>query len=604
MIEEGTKLSLAIFHDILRSTARLSKIIWTEKKWIVIGLSLVLFVLSVVPFLGSGSRGLLINALVKSIGGNTSPFLIPAILFVVAAGIISPVFFIFQNYLSKQLWFFLEGRVEILILKKKAELDIGVHEDPGYTDLFNKIKESGWWRIQNFADRQFFILQNVLEVVVASIILGIANWWILLLLFASTIPELITEARYGKGIWGIHSWKAQERRRFWDLHWHFEHVSNLTELKLFQNTKYFINLIRDIFISFQDEQKKIEKKKVFYELAALGVSQLASIFAVVWFIFAVLKGRFQIGTFTFLLASIVELRQSLSGLFSNLGRQYHDGLFVKDFFSFLDIKPHLKKPVKGIVLSKEKTPDIIFDNVTFTYSGLKEPTLKNFSLKIPAGEKLALVGANGAGKTTLVKLLCRFYDPTEGRILIDGKDLRTIDLESWYTLLGVLFQDYSNYNFVVKDLIALGRTNKPLRFPLVKGAAEASEADLFIREWEKEYEQMIGKQFTDGVEPSIGQWQKLALARAFYRDPRILILDEPTSSIDAEAEAKIFEKLESLPKDHTVILISHRFSTVRQAEKICVIEHGALKEYGTHEALLKLNGIYARLFKLQAKGYR
>ena len=449
MNEDKQKLSLAIFRDILWSTARVSKIIWTEKKWIVIGLSLVLFVLSVVPFLGSGSRGLLINALVKSIGGNISPFLIPAILFVVAAGIISPVFFIFQNYLSKQLWFFLEERVELLILKKKAELDIGVHEDSGYTDLFNKIKESGWWRIQNFADRQFFILQNVLEVVVASVILGIANWWILLLLFAGTIPELITEARYGKGIWGIHSWRAQERRRFWDLHWHFEHISNLTELKLFQNTKYFINLIRDIFISFQDEQKKIEKKKVFYELAALGVSQLVSIFAVVWFIFAVLKGHFQIGTFTFLLASIGELRQSLSGLFSNLGRQYHDGLFVKDFFSFLDIKPHLKKPAKGISLSKGKTPDIAFDNVTFTYSGSKEPTLKNFSLKIPAGEKLALVGANGAGKTTLVKLLCRFYDPTEGRILIDGHDLRTIDLESWYTLLGVLFQDYSNYNFVV-----------------------------------------------------------------------------------------------------------------------------------------------------------
>ncbi|HLC70313.1 MAG TPA: ABC transporter ATP-binding protein, partial [Patescibacteria group bacterium] len=312
----------------------------------------------------------------------------------------------------------------------------------------------------------------------------------------------------------------------------------------------------------------------------------------------------QVGTLTFFLASITDFRLSLSGLFQNLGQQYQDGLFVNDVFTLLDTKPVIQIPPKAIQLDQKKTPTIIFDNVSFAYPGAEVLSLKNISLTIVPGEKLAFVGANGAGKTTLVKLLCRFYDPTEGRILIDGYDLKNIDLESWYFHLGALFQDYQNYRFLVKEAIAFGRTGEKPSFEKVQLSARTAEADVFIEKWEQQYEQQLGKDFTGGVEPSIGQWQKLALARAFYREPRVLILDEPTSSIDAEAESKIFEKLEKLPKDRTVILISHRFSTVRQANRIAVIEGGELKELGTHQELLKENKTYARLFKMQAKGYQ
>ena len=340
------------------------------------------------------------------------------------------------------------------------------------------------------------------------------------------------------------------------------------------------------------------------ELASLVFSQSALAFAGVWFALEVLKGSIQIGTLTFFLASIGNLRQALSGLFMNLGRQYQDNLFVSDAFRLLDLKPTIMQPAPGIALDPAATPEIVFEDVSFKYPHAKRYALKNFSLAIPAGEKLAVVGANGAGKTTLVKLLCRFYDPQEGRILIGGHDLRTINLEHWYRMLGILFQDYNNYHFLVKEAIGMGRTSAPPALSKVRAAAEAGEADVFIREWEHAYEQMLGKEFTGGVEPSIGEWQKLALARTFYRDPRVLILDEPTSSIDAESEAKIFDKLERLPKDRTVILISHRFSTVRQANRICVIEGGHAAEIGTHEELLARGGTYARLFRLQAKGYR
>lgn len=604
-MEEQEKISLNVFQEMLRNSWRATKIVWKEKKGSVIGLILVILVISAAPFLQSGSRGLLINELIRIVGGKpTDVYLIFLLAVLVLARLIPSLINIVEAYLTKFFWFFLEEKFEILLIKKKSDIDVAVHEDPKQNDLFNKVSESGIWRIQNFVERQFYLLQNIIEVFIAAVILISFKWWVFLIILAGTIPELIVEARYGRQVWNIHSSRAEIRRRFWDLRRHFDWLPSLVELKLFQNTRHFLSIIKELFQGFHNEEKKNERRRIRYDLLATSLSQIVIAFATIWFVFAVIHGNMLIGTLTFVLASIGDLRQSLSSFFRNLGRQFQDSLFVTDVFALLDIKPVVKKPKKGIILSPHKTPEIIFDNVAFTYQGAEKPALKDFSLVIPAGEKIALVGRNGAGKTTLVKLLCRFYDPQKGRIIIDGHDLRDINLESWYYQLGAIFQDYAQYHFIVKEAVAVGRTGQGTSLQKVKRAAKASEADIFIEEWEKGYEQMLGKEFSGGIEPSIGQWQKLALARTFYRNPQILILDEPTSSIDAEAEAKIFEKLESLPKDRTVILISHRFSTVRQANRIAVIEDGAIKELGSHEELLGLDGIYSRLFNLQAKGYR
>ncbi len=218
--------------------------------------------------------------------------------------------------------------------------------------------------------------------------------------------------------------------------------------------------------------------------------------------------------------------------------------------------------------------------------------------------KMAMVGVNGAGKSTFIKLLLRFYDPTEGRILIGGHDLRDVKLESWYEHIGALFQDYPNYRFKVNEAIASSTPDIPYASKVIDSAQRSGSSDFIEANWEHKYEQQLGREFTDGVEPSGGQWQKLALARAFYRDANVLILDEPTAAVDAEAEAKIFERLEQLPKNKTVFLISHRFSTVRHADEIVIIENGQITEQGSHEALLKKRSTYARLFKIQAKGYK
>ncbi|MBI4094897.1 MAG: ABC transporter ATP-binding protein [Candidatus Liptonbacteria bacterium] len=602
--EKKNRFSLVAIRELIRNSRRVFLIIWKERRGLVLAVLSVTFLISAAPFLVSGSRGFLINELVQSAQGSVSSTLLLSIALFAGALVITPLFRIFEGYMGKLFSFFLDEKFEMLIIKKKGDIDVSVHEDPRHNDLFNRVQENGVWRITNFTDRQFFIVQNAAETVIAAVILLFANWWVFLVIMIAAIPELVTEVRYGRQVWSIHTGRAEIRRRYHDLRWRFDRLPSLVELKLSQNLRHFTSIIRDLFKSFQDEEKKAERKRLAWESATFLFLQGAIIFASVWFIFEVMRGKLQIGTFTFFLASVLDFRQSLSALFRNLGRQHQDNLFVTDVFKLLDLSPALEKPTSGISLDPHRTPEIVFERVHFRYPGTKEYVLKNFSLRIAPGEKLALVGSNGAGKTTLVKLLCRFYDPDKGRILINGNDIKTVDLESWYRELGVLFQDYDNYHFLVRESIAIGRSGAMSSLEKVKGAAKASEADTFIEEWEKAYEQMLGKQFTGGIEPSIGQWQKLALARTFYRDPQVLILDEPTSSIDAEAEAKIFDRLEQLPKDRTVILISHRFSTVRHANRICVIKDGRLAELGTHAALLKRGGTYARLFKLQARGYR
>lgn len=599
---ESTKDGL---RDIPALSKKLAGILWRNERGVFLGLLFLGAALAAIPFINAGARGYLINQLGVAATDHTIPSsLALATGLLILAGFISPTFYELRFFFIKKLWFSFETLFQIDIAKKKGSLDVATHENPKHNDLFNRVRENGLYRIHNFTDRQFFIVQSILEILFSVTIIVVISPVLLVILVLASMPELVTEVRYGKEVWGIWGAKSEVRRRFWSINQHLDRLSSIIELKLFQNVGHFIELIRSLLVDFQKEQIRAEKRKLIAQIIGIICSQLAIGGAIVWLVLQTTQGAYQIGTFLFFISSIAQLRQSLSSLFGSLGRQYQDGLFVRDVFRLLDLPPTITSSTHPIRLSPEKTPTITFENVSFSYPGSDRVILANISLEIPPGEKLAIVGANGAGKTTFVKLLCRFYDPTGGRILIDGHDIKTIDLESYYALLGALFQEYGMYDFVVKDLIALGRTSTPKHMDRVERAAAESESASFIKEWDKGYDQLLGKQFTDGVEPSIGQWQKLALARTFYRDARILILDEPTSSIDAEAEAKIFEKLEHLPSDRTALLISHRFSTVRQASRICVLEDGTISELGSHKELLANNKTYARLFRMQAKGYQ
>lgn len=294
------------------------------------------------------------------------------------------------------------------------------------------------------------------------------------------------------------------------------------------------------------------------------------------------------------------LSSSLIRLFSLSGRQYEMALFMTDLIKLLKTPSSMTQPKDARVLTPGVTPTIVFEDVSFRYPDAEKPALEHVNFTLTPGDKIALIGVNGAGKTTLVKLLCRLYDPTEGRILVDGTDLREIDIPSYYALFGVLFQEFNRYAMPIREVVAIGDTSVPIDDVRVRQAAKDSEADKFVSAFSRGYDQLLGKDFTDGAELSGGQWQKLAIARVFYRDPRIWVLDEPTAAVDAEAEARIFDRIEKLPSDRSAIIISHRFSTVRNADRILVIKEGTLTEEGTHDDLMRAKKDYARLFTLQA----
>lgn len=587
------------------NSKRVLGMVWGDVGLLIVTLVSSYIFLSVANFGDNWVRGQLINKLIQMSGVGSIDYALAVLVLLSGVLMLLPSLIgSLNHYLFKVYWFYLEEKLEMMILTKKAELDVATHEDKANQDLFNKVNENGVWRVRNFLDRLMYVVQEVSGVIFSASVIIWSQPWIFVLIVIGTLPELIAEAKQGRRVWGIHSARAEIRRRYWDLRNEFHGLSGLIDLKIFQNTGHFLRMIRKMFSGFQGEEIKNEAKAAKIKFLVSVGSQGSLIIALIYFVSQVVGGHMQVGTLTFVLASIAGFRNSLSFLFSSLGSQYQDNLFVSDVLKFLDLTPSVKNIARPIKLVGDGPISIEFVNVSFVYPGTKRYVMKDLNLKIDAGDKVAIVGVNGAGKTTLIKLLCRFYDPTKGTILINGADLKMIDLESWYSRLGVIFQDYSKYKFVVKEGIALGRSNRKINMQKVQLAGVNSGSSIFVKKWEKGYEQMLGKGYSDAVEPSVGQWQKLALARTFYRDPSVFVLDEPTASIDAEAEEKIFNRLDKLATNKTVILISHRFSTVRRADKIVVIKGGKLIEQGKHEDLLEQDGVYAKLFKLQAKGYR
>ncbi len=565
----------------------------------------VIVLLATLPFVQAKINGVFIDQLIRAAGAKvlSQPVFIFAalILFLPFA---RALLRLVSTYLDKRFYLSMDEKLEYVTLEKRREIDLGLNEDSAHKDLFEKVQNECIWRSKNFVNRLIWMSDDIIQLAIATGILIFARWWVPVVLLAASIPQLFVEIKYGDRIWSIWGWRGELQRKYSILKNHIEYTPWFIETKIFDNLEYFLKKIKALFDAFQNETWKNDVVRIRRSIFATAIAQGANIGITALFIAWVISGELSIGTFLFLTSSLISLQSAFNGIFANLGELHTNNLFVTDLMRFLNLKPSITNKPHARRLAKTKTPRIVFDHVWFSYPGSATHALKDISFTLNPGEKLALVGSNGAGKTTLIKLLCRFYDPTRGSIFLDGVDLRDVKLETWHALVGTLFQEYANYRFLAKESIAVGKTDIRMDMDRVRKAAHESEADTFIEPWKYRYQQQLGREFTEGVEPSVGQWQKLALSRVFYRDPRIYILDEPTSSIDPEAEEKIFAKLENLPNDASVILISHRFSTVRHAHAILVIEHGEITESGTHEELLARDKTYARLFKLQAKGYR
>lgn len=560
------------------------------------------------PFLQRGSEALLINNISKNFGTLAfSNGIIWLALLVPAVLLFNSIISIFSEYIDTISWREMRTRYEYEFYKKMGELDIAVHEDPKFRDKVQLLREFGSsFTMANFYGKIVRNISNIVGFIAAAIIMVNTDWHILLVIVIAIIPRFIVELKFGEQMWHVYQDKAESKRVMWHAQEQLDNANNIREAQTYKLKNFFLVTIQKILNTFHIEQNKKDSKAVYWKVFT-QIFSVGALGYVVWILIdPVLAGQMQIGTFVFVLASALALQYSTIGFFLSISGQYQDAEFVNTYMEAMSQKSLINTSKFSKSIKYNKAPEIIFENVSFAYpSDPDKFILKDFNLKIAPGERLAIVGINGAGKSTFIKLLCRFYDVTSGRILINGIDLREIKLDDWYDAVALLSQDYQTYKFKVKDLIHLGKQNSKFDEKVIKESAIQSDADEFIQKWEHSYEQQIGVEFTGGIDPSQGQKQKLALARALFRGAFITILDEPTASVDAKAEKQIFDQLEKvMGSDKTLVLISHRFATVRNADKIAVIDGQNIKEIGTHEELLKIGGLYAEMYNAQAEGYK
>jgi len=425
----------------------------------------------------------------------------------------------------------------------------------------------------------------------------------MLLLVVAVIPVFLSETYFNQQSYSlVMNWTA-ERRELDYLRFIGASDETAKEIKIFGLTGFlkdrFSNLAHQYYLANRNLAARRAAWGYFFN--ALGDAGYYVAYVVI--LLQTVAGVISVGDLTFLAGSFNRLRQLLQGILTRFSYIAQQSLYLKDFFDFFEMKPQITSPQNPRPFPNPIQQGFTFENVGFCYPNSEKWAIRNVSFTLHVGEKLALVGENGAGKTTLVKLLGRLYDPSEGRILLDGHDLREYSLSDLRNAIGVIFQDFVRFQMLAEENIAVGKIDQLNSADVIKGAAQQSLADEVIARLPNQYRQMLGKRFAGGVELSGGEWQKIALSRAYMRNAQLLILDEPTAALDARAEYEVFQRFTHLTEGKTAVLISHRFSTVRMANRILVLKKGQMVEIGSHEELLANNGLYAELFHLQAKGY-
>ena len=566
-------------------------------------MSVLSVVAGILPYIGAFLLGTLVNAILK--GTQVGSYVGIWSVLVLYAFVTSMPTIVgnLQLYVNRRRMLTLQMETDLDFLKQREKIDIASYEDPQFQDLIQRTFRNGANPTFQLGNAQFDIIRALVSFVVGTVLAIHFNFLVYFVVIVTAIPAFLMDVKYAGKSWNIWSKDSPEQRRLADLRTHITFRIPLIETKLLQSGKRLLLLMRKILSDFATVQLSLEKKRLLHAsstdiLALIGFT--AGLFLVVR---SVVSGQFQVGTLVYIMTTLSNVRNSIANLLETISGQYENHLIVRDMITFMNTGPVIIESAKPTVLDLSSVPEITFKNVSFKYSNSEKYSLRNISLTLQSGNKIGLVGNNGAGKTTFVKLLCRIYDPTEGTILINGIDLREISLEEWWSYLAVMFQDYANYDFLAKEAIAIGRSEKSLDLKKVIEAAEISQSHTFISEWKDKYDQQMGVEF-GGKEPSKGQRQKLSIAKIIYRNALVMILDEPTASVDAEAEAKIFNSIENLSKNTTALLISHDFSTISECDQIFVLEEGYLIEEGNHIELMKKIGKYAELYNLQAKRFK
>ena len=491
----------------------------------------------------------------------------------------------------------------IRLMQHAATLDLEDFEDSELQDKLDRARRQTAGRT-TLISQMFGRAQDL--VTVASFAAGLAAYapWLIALLLLALVPAFLGEAHFNAQDYALSFARTAERRELDYVRQTGASTETAKEVKIFGLNDFLIERYRHLSLAMQAENRRLALRRAGWGGAFAALGTVGYYVAYAYLAWRTLSGGFSIGDLTFLAGSFLRLRGLLEGLLAGFSSLASQALYLDDLFSFFEVAPEIHSPAEPRPFPAKIGAGFVFEGVGFRYPGAERWAVRNLDFTLYPGETLALVGENGAGKTTLVKLLARLYDPDEGRILLDGHDLREYDLDALRGSMGVIFQDFVRYYMTAADNIAVGRIEARDDRPRVEAAARRGLADDVIRRLPRQYEQMIGRRFRSGIELSGGEWQKVAIARAYMRDAPLLILDEPTAALDARSEFEVFQRFKELSAGRTAVLISHRFSSVRMADRILVMAGGEIEASGTHEALLAQRGRYAELFELQAAGYR
>jgi ATP-binding cassette subfamily B protein len=497
----------------------------------------------------------------------------------------------------------LTNATSVQLMQHAATLDLEDFEDSELQDKLDRARRQTMGRM-TLMTQLFGQAQDLVTVVSFAAGLLVYAPWLIVLLAIALIPAFLGEAHFNALNYSLNFAWTPERRELEYIRQTGASVETAKEVKIFGLHGFLIERYRQLSAGFYAANRKLALTRAWWGSLLTMLGTLGYYVAYGYIAWRTVRGEFSIGDLTFLAGSFRRLRQLLEGLLSGLSNVAGQALYLDDLYSFFEIEPEITSPASPAPFPQPIREGFRFENVGFQYPGAERWAVRNLDFTLHAGEVLALVGENGAGKTTLVKLLARLYDPDEGRILLDGVDLREYDLEVLRANIGVIFQDFVRYHLTAAENIAVGQIDARGDRERIVGAAKRSLADEVIAKLPQGYDQVIGRRFRNGVDLSGGEWQKVAIARAYMREAQLLILDEPTAALDARSEFEVFQRFKDLSEGKTAVLISHRFSSVRMADRILVLHEGRIEAQGSHEQLLAQRGRYAELFELQAAGYR
>jgi ATP-binding cassette subfamily B protein len=600
----------------LRTLRPFVAMIWQTSPGLTLGLMLLRFVRALLPVVSLYIGKLIIDDVVKLVAMPDRPatfhdwmasgqlawlgaLLLAEFALAVFSDVLGRVVSLVDSLLSERV----TNLSSVRLMEHAATLDLEDFEDAEFQDQLERARRQTSGRL-TLMGQLFSQAQDM--VTVASFATGLVVYapWLIVLLLVALIPAFLGEAHFNAQTYTLDFGRTPERRELDYVRQTAASVETAKEVKIFGLNGFLIEQYKRLAVAFYDANRALAMRRALWGGIFTTVGTIGYYAAYAYIAWRTLEGAFSIGDLTFLAGSFLRLRTLLEGLLTGFSSTAGQALYLNDLFSFFDTRPEILSPANPIPFPHPIRDGFVFDDVGFIYPGAERWAVRHLSFALQAGEVVALVGENGAGKTTLVKLLTRLYDPDEGRILLDGRDLRDYSLEELRGSMGVIFQDFVRYNFTAGENIAVGRIEAREDHARIERAAERSQADQVIERLPAGYMQRIGKRFKNGIELSGGEWQKVAIARAYMREAEVLILDEPTAALDARAEFEVFQRFKELSQGKTAVLISHRFSSVRMADRIFVLADGKVEAAGTHEELVSQPGLYSELFELQAAGYR